>query len=439
MSKSAFESRLVSLAYLGGAPAVAAALALAWLGDLDTKVSVTVALVVVGVWLVVPLVLRERVLSRIRAMSSVLEAFREGDYSIRTRDHGDTGALGTAARELNALGDTLRDHRAGAAEATALLDKVMASIEVVVLAIDEHGEVVLANAAAERWLGKPAKGRTAGELALHTLLEGPSRRLLTEADVATMSNHRGSMELTRSAFRQRGKRHDLIVLADVGHALQQKEREAWQKLVRVLGHEINSSLTPMTSLAESLQTIVDDKPDGWSDDVRAGLDVIGRRAGGLARFMTAYAQLAKLPPPTPTSLELTGLIERCAALEPRLTVAVAAGNRASINADADQLDQVLLNLLRNATDAALEVAPQNPHVSIGWHIDAQEAVIHIDDNGPGVSNTDNLFVPFFTTKADGNGIGLVLSRQIAEAHGGTLELESRAEGGARATLRVPLA
>ncbi|MEZ4439451.1 MAG: ATP-binding protein [Polyangiaceae bacterium] len=431
-----YEGRLVALALLGGLPAVVATGVLLIAGDYPTKVVWTVTVVVAAVWLAVPLWLSRRLHGRLRALSSVLEAFRQGDYAIRSRHADDEGALADAARELNALGDVLRSHRLEAAEAGALLDRVMAAIDVVVLAVDEQGVVRLANAAANRWLGREAVGQAAAELGLSSLLEGDARRLVPPDVVA--SAPRRPMELSRSRFRQNGRPHDLLVLADVGDLLRQQEREAWQRLVRVIGHEINSSLTPMTSLAESLAGLLadDDRPMGWEADLHQGLEVIQRRAHGLARFMTSYARLAKLPAPQKRPIGLAELIQKNAALEQRVPITIDPGPSLEVEVDPDQLDQALLNLIRNAAEAAAETGGE---VRLTWRCNANDATITIDDDGPGLSGTKNLFVPFFTTKPDGTGIGLVLSRQILESHGGHLDLEDRPDArGARATLTLPL-
>jgi signal transduction histidine kinase len=277
-------------------------------------------------------------------------------------------------------------------------------------------------------------GVGAETLGLAGLLEGVVPRTVTPE----LPGVRGAMELRRSTFRQGGRNHTLLVLADVGRALRDKEREAWQRLVRVLGHEINSSLAPIQSITESLAALLgaNPRPPDWEDDTARGLEVVGRRAGALARFMTAYAKLAKLPPPTLSDLDLAALVERAARLEQRRAVAVVAGPTVTVRADPDQLDQVLINLVGNAVEASAE---GDGKVAMTWERTGAEVAIHVDDEGPGVAETTNLFVPFFTTKEGGSGIGLALARQIAEAHGGTVTLENRSDGrGARASLRLPI-
>jgi signal transduction histidine kinase len=207
--------------------------------------------------------------------------------------------------------------------------------------------------------------------------------------------------------------------------------------VRVLGHELNNSLTPIHSIAGSLRSLLDCEPlpSDWKHDAQRGLDVISGRAEALSRFMAAYARLARLPPPRFVTVDVAAWVRRVVSLETRLAVAVAAGPEAAIRGDSDQLDQLLINLLGNAVDAALET---RGGVAIGWKQTGRHLEIWIEDEGPGLANTTNLFVPFFTTKAGGSGIGLLLSRQIAEGHGGSLTLENREWGcGCVARLRLP--
>jgi two-component system nitrogen regulation sensor histidine kinase NtrY len=300
-----------------------------------------------------------------------------------------------------------------------------------VLAFDQGGHAVLANRAAERLLGIPLSrllesgGLDAKRLRLEEALQGESPRVLE----LQLPGGSGRFEVRRSTFRLGGLPHQLLVLADLRRALREEERLAWQRLVRVLGHEINNSLTPIHSIAQALS-------GASAEDVAAGLAVISRRSESLLRFMTAYARLARLPPPKVASLEVASWIARIAALEQRVQVRVVPGPEAKIPADADQLDQLLINLLRNGADAALETGGA---VEVGWSIARDQLEVFVADEGPGLSNTANLFVPFFTTKQGGSGIGLLLSRQIAEAHDGSLTLENRSGRlGAIARLRLPI-
>jgi two-component system, NtrC family, nitrogen regulation sensor histidine kinase NtrY len=419
------ERRVFYLSLLAGLPGVVVSMILLWRGGYSGKVQWTLGLVVIGVWFVTALVLRERVVRPLQTLSNMLAALREGDYSIRARGADRDDALGLAFLESNLLGETLRTQRLGAMEATALLRTVMAEIDVAVFAFDGADRVRLVNRAGERLLAQPAErllGRTAEQVGLAAGLEGPSPRTL---DV-TFPGGAGRWEVRRGTFRQDGRPHTLLVLADVSKTLREEELQAWQRLVRVLSHEINNSLAPIKSITGSLLTLVDrnPRPPDADDDLRRGLGVIGGRSEALVRFMSAYARLAKLPAPNRVPLDVGTWVRRVAALETRMPVAVVDGPATTLRADGDQLDQLLINLVRNAVDASLESKGQ---VRIRWTRQNGTLSLIVEDEGPGLASATNLFVPFFTTKPQGSGIGLVLSRQIAEAHGGSLSLDNRAD------------
>jgi two-component system nitrogen regulation sensor histidine kinase NtrY len=416
---------------------VAVALLLVWTGDYSSKVAWTVTLLVAVCWLGVAFALRERVVRPLQTLSNMLAALREEDFSIRARGARTDDALGLALFEINSLGQTLREQRLGALEATALLARVMEEIDVAVFAFDETRSLQLVNRAGERLLTEPAErlvGMSAEALGLAECLDGEAPRVLD----ATFPGGAGRWQLRRGTFRQGGRPHQLLVLADLSRALREEEREATRRLVRVLGHEINNSLAPIKSVAESLRDLLARQPaSNGGGDLSRGLDLIAGRAEALSRFMASYARLARLPSPKLQPLDVGTWVRRVAALERRLPVLVEPGPDLEIHADGDQLDQLLINLVDNAVDAALETGGT---VTVGWEKARRFVEVWVKDEGPGLADTANLFVPFFTTKPEGSGIGLALSRQIAEAHGGTLGLGNRAEGkGAEARLRLPVA
>jgi two-component system, NtrC family, nitrogen regulation sensor histidine kinase NtrY len=437
LSPILYERRILLLALAAGLAGTFLALVLLWTGDFSANLRWTLTIVVTVAWLSFSFSAQSRVTFPLRTLSNLLAALREGDFSIRARGANREDVLGEVLWEVNALSDTLRKQRLGAVEATALLRKVMEEIDVAVFAFDGAGCLRLVNRAGERILNSSQSlllGRDATELGLSECLAGETPRI-AQIDFPGKS---GRWEIHRGSFREAGWPHQLLVISDLSRALRDEERQAWQRLIRVIGHELNNSLAPIKSVAENLESVIgrEKRAPDWEDDMRSGLSIIAARSDGLARFMNAYARLAKLPPPVFQPVSVGAWIRRVAALELRMQVTVENGPDLSIHADPDQLEQLLINLLHNAVDAALETGGG---VRMGWACENGSLDVWVQDDGPGIPSPANLFVPFFTTKPGGSGIGLVLCRQIAEAHAGLLTLENREiTRGSEARLRLPL-
>jgi signal transduction histidine kinase len=221
--------------------------------------------------------------------------------------------------------------------------------------------------------------------------------------------------------------------------LKEEEQAAWKRLVRVLGHELSNSLAPIKSIAGSLLARVDRMGGDEAElhDFRRGLGVVESRADALHRFVQSYRLLAQLPPPRRKAVQLGALLERVVLLEQRLEVELDAGPAVELNVDPDQLEQMFINLLANAVDASMANGSHPVHA--GWSMAEADLLVTIEDHGLGIANTENLFVPFYTTKPTGSGVGLALAQQIARAHGGEITLVNREDGdGARATVRLPM-
>jgi len=420
------ERQVTILALVTGLPSLVVAVVLLWTGNFAarTQWTLTVALAVFS--LACAIAMRERVIRPLQTLSNMLAAIREQDYSLRARRSSPEDALGLAMLELNSLMNELRERRLGALEATALLQRVMGEIDVAVLAFDDAGALRLVNAGGERVLGQPAErllGRRADELGLAACLEGDAPRLVE----LHLAGAPGRWELRRGAFRQGGRPHQFVLLADVSRSLREEERVAWQRLIRVLGHEINNSLTPIRSIADRLQHLLGRSPPDVElrDDLDRGLGVIASRSEALSRFLASYTRLARLPPPRLAPVNVPDWVQRIVRLETRMAVEVIPGPAITLLADGDQLDQLLINLISNAVDAA---ATTGGGVRVRWSGTDRSFHLVVEDDGPGLPDSANLFVPFFTTKPGGTGIGLVLSRQIAEAHRGGLVLVNRADG-----------
>jgi len=431
------ERRLTTIVALTALPGLLLGLALLWTGDFAPRTQWTLTITVVGIFLGGLFAQRERVVRPLQTISNMLAAIREQDYSLRARRADPDDALGLAMFELNSLMGELRAQRLGALEATALLRRVMEEVDVAVLAFDDEEALRLVNSAGERILGQPAErllGRRAEELGLASCLSGDVPRVMELA----LAGRSGRWEVRRGGFRQDGRPHQFVLLADVSRALREEERLAWQRIIRVLGHEINNSITPINSLAERLQQLLRRSPPEGAlrDDLQKGLGVIASRSQGLARFLAGYTQLTRLPQPRIAPVPVAAWVQRVARLETRIPITVQPGPALTLQADGDQLDQLLINLVSNAVDAALVTGGA---VCVRWTRTDGRFELTVTDDGPGLPASANLFVPFFTTKPGGTGIGLALSRQIAEAHGGSVTLTNREDSrGCVARLSLPV-
>ncbi len=433
-----YERRLRITLWLLGLPLFVLAGLLLVQGRVSPGISVATIGVLLLFWATLASVLAEGLLRPLQTLANVVAALREGDYSFRARGGRRGDSLGDLALEINALANDLQAERLASLESAALVRRVLAVMEAPVLAFDERGFLRLLNPAAAQLLGTEASrllGRHAAALALDHLL-----RMEDEGVTTFGSGSSGAQWMVRrSRFREGGVPHILLLLSDVSHALRQEERQAWQRLIRVLGHEINNSLTPIKSLAGSLRGMLATAANaGELAAFDRPLAVIEERADSLNRFLAAYRKLAQLPPPQRAAFPLAGFLLQLATLEDRLPVRVEGGPELLLVADKDQLGQAVINLLRNGAEAALENPARPPEVFLSWHAEAGRAEIRIRDSGLGIANPSNLFVPFYTTKQDGAGIGLALVKQIAEAHGGSIALANLPEGGAEAELRLPL-
>jgi len=386
--------------------------------------------------LVIAAALIEGLIRPLQTLSNVVSSLREGDYSFRARGAGTQDAFAELAAEVNMLADLLQKQRVRSLEATALLARILEVMHAPLFAFDRENLLQLVNNAGVKLLGLTHArcfGHTARELGLEDLLAAPDQSIHSFGAKSTR------WLLRRAVFRQDGVPHTLLLLADVSLPLQEEEQIAWKRLIRVLGHELSNSLAPIKSIAGSLLARVDamQGEDATLHDFRRGLGVVESRAEALHRFVQSYRLLAQLPPPQLRQVSLGSLLERVVLLEQRLPVLLEAGPPVAIDADPDQLEQMFINLLANAVDASL--ANGSHPVRASWRLDEAALLVTIEDRGLGIANTENLFVPFYTTKPAGSGVGLALAQQIARAHGGEISLLNREDGdGARATIRLPL-
>ena len=437
-----FDARITLLTLLISLPGILVAELMLWNSpNHSTEFKWTITIFIALAWMIGTSILHGQVIRPLQTLANMVAAIREEDFSFRLRGAAREDSLADLIYEINTLASRMQKQKISALEATALLKKVMMEIDVAVFTFDQQQRLRIVNRAGEQLMGRIAPrmlGLTAEELGLQEFLESPEPQTLQ----ATFPGKHGRWAISHTAFRENGVPHQLLLISDLSRALREEERQAWQRLIRVLGHELNNSLAPIKSIAGTLGSLTGRSglPDETKQDMQHGLKVIENRVESLGRFMQAYTQLARMPAPTRSRIEVGPLVQRVASLERRLGVALLPGSSVSIDADADQLEQVVINLIRNAVDAALDNSLRQPGaVQVGWRTNARAVEIFILDEGPGLPKSDNLFVPFFTTKHGGSGIGLTLSRQIAEAHGGTLQLRNRSDRtGCEAILSLPL-
>ncbi|MHB1544463.1 MAG: sensor histidine kinase [Gammaproteobacteria bacterium] len=357
---------------------------------------------------------------RMRQGASLLQAIREGDYSVHAPLE-DRGGLRELFSEINRLSTELSGARQSGIESDALLGRLLGNIELAVLVFDPSGRLSGLNRAAGSLLGEPIsdlRGRSAKTLGLDDWLPRSGEVFIESRSFAGGT---ALWEVRVLKFRRGGRTHTLLVMTDASRALREEERRAWRRLIRVLGHELNNSLGPIASVADTLRRQVWPEGEG-SQRLNEGLDLIERRTRNLTDFLKRYREYARMPPPSFTPVDLAPLVREVAVMEGNSKLRVHEGPDVNIQADRTQLEQALINLVRNALEAAAQLAGS---VHISWSEHPEGVIVEIVDDGPGLPQTDNLFVPFFTTKPGGSGIGLLIAREVAENHGGRLELSDR--------------
>src|SRR6478609_2764728 len=439
--KLSFDTRMMLMSLLISGPGVLVAELLLWFSAHSGEFKWTITMFLVLAWMFGTSALHTQILRPLQTLSNMVAAIREDDFSFRLRGGSREDSLADLIFEINALATRLQHQKINALEATALLKKVIMEIDVAVFTFDQQQRLRIVNRAGEQLMGRIAPrmlGLTAEELGLQEFLQSPGPQT---AQITFPGKH-GRWAISHTEFRENGVPHQLLIVSDLSRALREEERQAWQRLIRVLGHELNNSLAPIKSIAGTLGSLTGraSLPEDIAQDMQQGLRVIENRVESLNRFMQAYTRLARMPAPTRARIEIGPLVQRAASLERRLPVKTLDGPFVTIDADPDQIEQVLINLIRNAVDASLDPTLKHPGaVEVGWRTNARSVEVFIRDQGPGLLNSDNLFVPFFTTKHGGSGIGLILSRQIAEAHGGVLQLANRSDQtGCEAVLALPI-
>jgi len=379
---------------------------------------------------------------QIRTLSNILEAMIDGDYSLRGRlQHNQ--AFQELLGSVNSLAETLSRHKVEAKESKLLLEKIMQQMDAMVIAVDEQGFIVMANDSAKKLL--IGKQHSAAKLQEIPLIEIELGEVISKANSGIIEfNHQslgGEHFLFKETFLSNGKQHQLYLITSAERLLIEKERKAWQSLFRVLSHEINNSLTPIASISQAMKQKLQDENKALNRaSLCEGVNIINERAEALSAFITSYSQLSHLTLPNKTEFDLNSLVIKLAKLftdcQLQYLDHLVTADQLIVSADKSQLEQVLINIFKNAREA---MAQHTKVVEITYQADEKHLHLIIRDQGVGIANTDNLFVPFYTTKPQGSGIGLSLCRQIMFNHGGIIKLMNRTDTqGAEVVLSLPL-
>ena len=379
-----------------------------------------------------------------RSLSNLLEAMNQGDYSVRARASHGNEALNELVVSINNLSERLNEQRINMVESQLLLKTVINHIDVAIIATDNN-DLILTNPAANKLLQLSANDLEGSVTSSQQLAQIPE---LSDGQNQVMTlnfaGHKGQFNVHREAYRQSGKQQTLLFITDVSNMLRSEERKAWQSLVRVISHEINNSLAPIASISQSLTRLLT-RPDSSETSLESGFEekqsylieglaIVSQRARNLTQFVNSYKQIASLPEPNKESTSIEGLVTKVVKLYGKDKVILSSATDVNLSIDSIQFEQVLINLIKNSIEATAQLSkincddktkPYEAKILIDWQVEGNSFILTVTDNGTGVSNPDNLFVPFYTTKKDGSGIGLALSRQMIEGHNGKLTLKNK--------------
>lgn len=391
--------------------------------EVSRLTALTVIPLILVIWLYVAFHVKNLLTRHFFSLANVIESLRLGDYSLRIASKDKESAWSEVYREINLFAEKHQKERLLDVEANILLDKLLAEFDMPVFVFDRNNVLKNCNARASKLFLK-SKSRlidlNTDQLHLTNLLKNESGTVIDH----WFPSRGGRWELRKNFFIQHGQRFSLVLINDLSRTLREEERNAWNRLIRVLSHELNNSLASLISVSQTMLTrLDDDKDETWRNHFEKALNLIHERSGSLLRFTDAYTRLAKLPSPKKRKVELTTIFKKLLDLvEGKFEI--VDSELLEIEADPDQLEQMLINLMKNAVEAS----STEKCVQLQWQKFQQGVRIQIIDAGIGLPSSDNLFVPFYTTKENGSGIGLFLCRQIVEAHDGTLQLVNRTDG-----------
>lgn len=378
------------------------------------------------------------VFAMFRALGGTVISYREGDYSFGLHWERDD-ELGELVQSHNALGDVLREQRLGLVQRELLLDTMVQNTPVAMLLVQDTGTIVFANIAARQLLneGRKIEGLAIGQVLRRTFRSLRDALARGGDGLFTVSHARDSdaedeiYHLARRGFTLNGRKHELLLLRHLTAELRRQEVQTWKKVIRVISHELNNSLAPVASLAASAAELV---RRGQTQRLPEILATVEERTRHLERFIEGYARFAKLPAPRNETVEWRAFIT---SLQLQVPFRIAGGlPEAAGHFDASQMEQAILNLLKNAHESG---SPPE-EVCLSVRRAAEDMVlVEVADRGSGMTETvmSNALVPFYSTKRSGTGLGLALAREIVEAHGGRIALHNREGGGLAVALFIP--
>ncbi|MDX2067108.1 MAG: ATP-binding protein [Haliscomenobacter sp.] len=422
--------------------------AIAWALPQSNQMALTALLIILLLWRVVNLFNYVNITNR--KLVRFLESVRYDDFSVRFAANQDDSTFRELSKQFNDVLDAFRQVRADKEANSQYLQTIVQHVNTGLLAFDESGRIELINNAALRLLGL-YRLKTLKDLQEdNPELQGLLQNLISGESVLFQASPDRQLSISSTSIRMRGKLIKLVAIQNIQSELESKELEAWQNLTRVLRHEIMNSVTPIASLVSTMRDIVqqemeqpDHGPTETWQDLNEALEVVENRTNGLMNFVNAYRTFTSIPKPNMDPVLVLPLVQRITSLFAptlrdkgiRLTYDIQPDGL-EISMDQDQIEMVLINLIKNAVEI-LEGKP-NARIDIRSSLDqtTQRATLEVSDNGPGIEpdKLEQIFIPFYTTKEDGTGVGLSLSRQILQLHGGVLGVDSQLGNGARFSL-----